>query len=56
MLLFAVIALKFVSQKEDGIAQDEAIVENLASDLKINSALDSLLDSDVRANDKGEKR
>ena len=56
LLLFAVIALKFVSQKEDGIAQDEAIVENLASDLKINSALDSLLDSDLGANDKGGKR
>ncbi len=45
LLLFAVIALKFVSQKEDGVAQDEALVENLASDLKINNALDSLLDS-----------
>lgn len=43
LLLFAVIALKFVSQKEDGKAQDEALVENLSSDLGIDNALDSAL-------------
>lgn len=41
LLLFAVIALKFVS--EDGKAQDEALVENLSSDLGIDNALDSAL-------------
>lgn len=41
LLLFAVIALKFVS--EDGKAHDEALVENLSSDLGIDNALDSAL-------------
>lgn len=41
LLLFAVITLKFVS--EDGKAQDEALVENLSSDLGIDNALDSAL-------------
>ena len=43
LLLFAVIALKFVSQREDGKAQDEALVENLSNDLGVDNVLDSAL-------------
>lgn len=44
LLLCAVIALKFISQKEDGALHDEALVESLASDLQIDDALDKVLD------------
>lgn len=44
VLLCAVIALKFISQKADGALHDEALVESLASDLQIDSALDKMLD------------
>ena len=45
VLLCAVIALKFISQKVDGALHDEALVESLASDLKIDNALDKVFDS-----------
>lgn len=45
VLLCAVIALKFISQKADGALHDEALVESLASDLQIDTALDKVLDS-----------
>ena len=44
ILLCAVIALKFISKSAES-PHDEALVENLSSDLKIDNALDSLLSS-----------
>ncbi len=49
VLLCAVIALKFISQKADGTLHDEALVESLASDLQIDTALDKVLDSTKEA-------
>lgn len=48
VLLGAVIALKFISQKEDGKSHDEALVESLASDLHLDNALNMAIESAQR--------